>query len=138
MPQAWSGEDTIADTEVLVFDITGKKLHEIDEEDIIEIVEAFDESYIDINKRIITIHSLDKIIMKTKHLEIDAGSSITTKTQTFSESTSTYTMQASNYTTNTSGYKINAPTVNFSANIDAGGTVKGSTISGGSYQGGHH
>ena len=42
-----SGEDTIADTEVLVFDITGKKLHEIDEEDIIEIVEAFDESYID-------------------------------------------------------------------------------------------
>lgn len=97
-----------------------------------------DESYIDINKRIITIHSLDKIIMKTKHLEIDAGSSITTKTQTFSESTSTYTMQASNYTTSTNGYKINAPTVNFSANIDAGGTVKGSTISGGSYQGGHH
>lgn len=42
-----SGEDVIADTEVLVFDITGKKLHELDEDIIIEILEAHDEAYID-------------------------------------------------------------------------------------------
>lgn len=42
-----SGEDVIADTEVLVFSITGDKLHEADEEDVIAIVEAFEEAYID-------------------------------------------------------------------------------------------
>ena len=42
-----SGEDVIADTEVLVWNITGKKLHEVDEDLIIEIIEAHDESYIE-------------------------------------------------------------------------------------------
>lgn len=42
-----TGDDVIADTEVLVFSITGEKLHEADEDDVIEIVEAFEEAYID-------------------------------------------------------------------------------------------
>lgn len=42
-----TGDDVIADTEVLVFAITGEKLHEADEDDVIEIVEAYEEAYID-------------------------------------------------------------------------------------------
>lgn len=40
-------DGTIADTESVVLRVTGKKLHELDEIVIIEIVEAHDESYID-------------------------------------------------------------------------------------------
>ena len=45
-----SGEDVIADTEVLVWNITGKKLYEIEDDDnfdVIELIEAYDEAYID-------------------------------------------------------------------------------------------
>lgn len=44
-------EDTIADTETLVFHVTGRKLHEFDEDEVeelvIALVELYDEAYID-------------------------------------------------------------------------------------------
>ena len=83
-----------------------------------------DDSFVDINRKIITLQSLDKIIMNTQHVEINAQSTLKITT--------------SDFTTTTNGYKINAPTVVFSDNITAGGTVHASTISGGSYRGGHH
>ena len=83
-----------------------------------------DDSFVDINRKIITLQSLDKIILNTQHVEINAQSTLKITT--------------SDFTTTTNGYKINAPTVVFSDNITAGGTVHASTISGGSYRGGHH
>ena len=83
-----------------------------------------DDSFVDINRKIITLQSLDKIIMNTQHVEINAQSTLKITTNDF--------------TTTTNGYKINAPTVVFSDSITAGGTVHASTISGGSYRGGHH
>lgn len=83
-----------------------------------------DDSFVDINRKIITLQSLDKIIMNTQHVEINAQSTLKITT--------------SDFTTTTNGYKINAPTVVFSDSITAGGTVHASTISGGSYRGGHH
>ncbi len=83
-----------------------------------------DDSFVDINRKIITLQSLDKIIMNTQHVEINAQSTLKINTNDF--------------TTTTQGYQINAPVVKFSANITANGTVQGSTISGGSYRGGHH
>ncbi len=83
-----------------------------------------DDSFVDINRKIITLQSLDKIILNTQHVEINAQSTLKITTNDF--------------TTTTNGYKINAPTVVFSDSITAGGTVHASTISGGSYRGGHH
>ena len=83
-----------------------------------------DDSFVDINRKIITLQSLDKIILNTQHVEINAQSTLKITT--------------SDFTTTTNGYKINAPTVVFSDSITAGGTVHASTISGGSYRGGHH
>lgn len=44
-----TGDDVIADTEELVHSITGKKLHEFEEDEdlIILLVETYDEAYID-------------------------------------------------------------------------------------------
>lgn len=44
-------EDTVADTEALLFHVTGRKLHEFDEDEVedlvIRLVEVYDEAYID-------------------------------------------------------------------------------------------
>lgn len=42
-----TGEDVIADTESLVHTILAVKLYEADEDEVIEIVEAYEEAYID-------------------------------------------------------------------------------------------
>lgn len=53
-----------------------------------------DDSYVDINKKIITLHSLDKIINNTQHFEINAEQTITNKTKKYVEKTDTYDMHA--------------------------------------------
>lgn len=53
-----------------------------------------DDSYVDIDKKIITLHSLDKIINNTKHFEINAELTITNKTKKYVEKTDTYDMDA--------------------------------------------
>lgn len=83
-----------------------------------------DDSFVDINRKIITLQSLDKIILNTQHVEINADATLKLNTNDF--------------TTTTQGYQINAPVVKFSADITAAGTVQGGTISGGTYRGGHH
>lgn len=42
-----SDDDVIADTEALVFTVTGRKVHEFEEDDIVALVEAHDEAYIE-------------------------------------------------------------------------------------------
>lgn len=45
-----TGEDVIADTEELVFSLTGKKLFELEDDDddfVVKLVEAYDEAYIE-------------------------------------------------------------------------------------------
>lgn len=53
-----------------------------------------DDSYVDLHKKIITLHSLDKIINNTQHFEINAEQTITNKTKTYKETTDTYDMHA--------------------------------------------
>lgn len=102
-----------------------------------------DTSYVDIDKRVITIHAIDKVHVKTKDFIVDASMNIKMTTTNYALKTSTYKVNASTYHTT-------VPTANFStnvhvdanikagANITAGGTVRGSHISGSSYSGGHH
>ena len=96
-----------------------------------------DTSYVDIDKKVITIHAIDKVHVKTKDFIVDASQKITMTTQA-------YTLKTSSYKVNANTYNTTVPVANFSANIKAGAnvtagaTVKGAHISGGSYSGGHH
>jgi len=99
-----------------------------------------DTSYVDIDKKDITLHSLNKVHVKTKHFIVDAKETITTDTKKYTETTRTYKMQTQEYRINsTSVYYVNTPDARHStditagANISAGGNVHGST-----YSGGHH
>ncbi len=102
-----------------------------------------DTSYVDIDKKVITIHAIDKVHVKTKDFIVDASQKITMTTQA-------YTLKTSSYKVNANTYNTTVPVANFSANIKAGAninaganvtagaTVKGAHISGGTYSGGHH
>lgn len=68
-----------------------------------------DTSYVDIDKKIITLHSLDKVHVKTKHFIVDAQETIKMTTKDYSIKTNSYKVTASSWLTK-------VPTAQFSNN----------------------
>lgn len=105
-----------------------------------------DTSYIDIDKKDITLHSLNKVHVKTKHFIVDAKETITNTTRVYKETTQNYTMKTDTYkVTSTRLYYVDTPTADFSKNIHAGRDIDadqninaGGNVHGSSYSGGHH
>lgn len=94
-------------------------------------MENSDKSFVDLNKRIITIESLDEVNIKTKRYKLTAADSITEKTQTQSVTTTTFSHKSNGYSINTSTYGVTTNTFNFqsaqgmiSGALDVGGNVK--------------
>lgn len=95
-----------------------------------------DDSYIDMDKKKITIHAPDRIDMITKDFSLKASNSATVETPTYTRKSTTDTLQ-------TTTYKITSSTITYSGAFSQTGgfsndTIKTGFISAGGYAGGHH
>lgn len=89
-------------------------------------------SYIDIDKKNITLHSLERVDIITNHFSVKARTSIDTKTRYHTGTSQYYTVKDHYYTHQTHQYYVSSnrwytqtPTANFSRNIRFGSRIYG-------------
>lgn len=80
-----------------------------------------DDSFLRIDKRIITLESKDKIILNTKDIEFNGNKSITSKTIDYTIKTTNYKLNTTDYKVNASKWKTDVPRAEFSNDIHVGG-----------------
>ena len=102
-----------------------------------------DTSYIDMNKKKITIHSLERIDMITKDFSLKASKSATVETPTYLRKTTTDTLNTSKYSITASNYTCTSSTIVYTGAFSQTGgftndDIDTGAISAGSYSGGHH
>lgn len=67
-----------------------------------------DKSFVQLDKKIITIESLDKVIINTKHFQVNAKETITFKTKDYTMTTKSYTLNSSkSYVATTPTFVLN-------------------------------
>lgn len=84
------------------------------------------DSYLKIDKKVITLRSDEEIILDSNKISFKGKNSIESYTNTFKVETSAYTLSSSSY-------QVSTPNAVFSSNVSLSGT-----ISAGGYRGGHH
>jgi hypothetical protein len=133
-PFAWDIQLDTKEGNLTIKDDDGRIIFIQSKEDKIH-VENKAKSFIDIDKKNITIECKETLTINAKDIITTARASIVTKTKkhdindtTFSHRSSSYSVNANNWTTNSSRWSVtssspsfNAPTVRFSSNINIGG-----------------
>ncbi len=107
-----------------------------------------DDSYIDMDKKKITIHAPDRIDMITKDFSLKASNSALVETPTYTRKSKTDTLTTTNYSIKSSTYSVNSSTISYRGSFTHSGgltidTIKSESINSGhvhgdSYSGGHH
>lgn len=95
-----------------------------------------DDSYIDMDKKKITIHAPDRIDMITKDFSLKASSSATVETPKYTRKSTTDVLQTTNY-------RVTSSTISYSGAFSQSGgfsndRIDTGFISSGGYAGGHH
>ena len=80
-----------------------------------------DKSFVQLDRKIITIQSVDKVIVNTDHFEVNAKSTIKHVTKDYSIKTNSYKLSTSSYQTNASTWTTTVPKAVFSRDIHVGG-----------------
>lgn len=89
-----------------------------------------DKSYVEIDKKIITLHSLDKVRVITKHFEVEAAETIKMKTKVTTIDTSqSYKLTTKDYSTVSTTWNTTVPRAVFSQDVHWGGNQTGSGTS---------
>lgn len=83
-----------------------------------------DKSYVELDKQIITIHSLDKVIINTKHFEVNAKETIKENTKAYTiKANSSYKLTTQSYKATSSSWETVVPTAKFSQTVTTGANL---------------